>query len=215
MVPLQHRTEVLMAGMAGCGPEGGASGPAHMARAYHEALGVSFQSADPQKYLDALLYRLTLAWGTEITSFSLTPDAAAVSFAICDLVSREPAKTGTRKYAGTQPGAKATPKKQQQNEKLNSMAVDEDVKGSGTQVGCAAGVGAEEDEEVRPEMPHKEPSYKNARWLRKRPGAPRWMQKICRLLEDFMEADETEAETDMGAVVSEFWRIVPNLERMP
>ena len=96
MVPLQHKTEVLMAGVAGWGPEGGAWGPAHMAQAYHDALGVSFHSADPQNYLDALLYGLTLAWGTEITSFNLTPDAAAVSFAICDLVSKEPAKTGTR-----------------------------------------------------------------------------------------------------------------------
>ena len=65
-----------------------------MARAYHEALGVSFQSADPQKYLDALLYGLTLARGTEITSFNLTPDAAAVSFAICDPLSKEPARPG-------------------------------------------------------------------------------------------------------------------------
>ena len=48
MVPLQHRTKVLMAGVAGWGPEGGAWISAHMARAYHEALGVSFQSYDPR-----------------------------------------------------------------------------------------------------------------------------------------------------------------------
>ena len=52
---------VLMAGVAGWGPDGGAWSPAHMARAYHEALGVPFHSADPQKYLDALLYGLNLA----------------------------------------------------------------------------------------------------------------------------------------------------------
>ena len=97
MVPLQHRTEVLMARVAGWGPHGGAWSPAHMARAFHEALGVSFQSADPQKYLDALLYGLTLAWGTEVTSFNLILDAAAISFAICDMVSKEPAKSGTQK----------------------------------------------------------------------------------------------------------------------
>ena len=45
MVPLQHRTEVLMAGVAGWGPEGGGWLPAHMARAYHE--GISFQSSYP------------------------------------------------------------------------------------------------------------------------------------------------------------------------
>ena len=48
MVLLQHRTEVLMAGVAGWGPEGAAWVPAHMPRAYHEALGKSFQSADPK-----------------------------------------------------------------------------------------------------------------------------------------------------------------------
>ena len=73
MVPLQHRTWVLMAGVAGWGPEGGGWIPAHMARAYHEALGISFHSSDPQMYLDALLCGLTLAWGTEVTSFHLAP----------------------------------------------------------------------------------------------------------------------------------------------
>ena len=100
-----------MAGVAGWGPEGGTWGPSCMARAYHEALGVAFQSADPQKYLDALLYGLTLAWGTEITSFNLTPNAAAVTFAICDLVSREPARPRGQEYAGAQPGTRSTPKK--------------------------------------------------------------------------------------------------------
>ena len=63
MAPLQHRTQVLMAGVAGWGLEGGGWIPEHMARAYVEALGISFQSFDPQKYLDMLLYGLTLAWG--------------------------------------------------------------------------------------------------------------------------------------------------------
>ena len=192
-----------MAGVADWGPEGGAWGAAHMARAYHEALGVSFHSADPQKYLDALLYGLTLAWGTDLTSFNLTPDATAVSFAICDLVSKEPARIGTWKYAGTQRGTKSTPKKQPSSEKAHGMGVDEDVKRRDSQVGCDASTGVEEDEVVRIELTHKEPSYKNARWLRKRPGAPRWTEKIYRLLEDLMEADETEAETDIGAVVYE------------
>jgi hypothetical protein len=86
------------------------------------------------------------------------------------------------------------------------MVVDGEAMGGSTQVRGADGDGAEEDGESRPELTHREPSYKNARWLRKRPGAPRWTQKICRLLEGLMEADETEAETDMGAVVSDLWR---------
>ena len=61
---------------------------------------------------------------------------------------------------------------------------------------------------IRPEMTHKQPSYKNARWLRKRPSAPRWTQKIYRLPEDLMEADETEAEMDMEAVVHDLWKIL-------
>ena len=88
------------------------------------------------------------------------------------------------------------------------MAVDEDVKRRESQVGCDADAGAEEDEVVRPEMTHKEPSYKNARWLRKRPGAPRWTQKNMQAAEDLMEAHETEAEADMGAVVYELWKIL-------
>ena len=67
-----------MAAVAALRPDGGAWSPAHMARAYHEALGVSFHSADPQKYLDALLYGLNLAWGTQITSFNLIPKSCAV-----------------------------------------------------------------------------------------------------------------------------------------
>ena len=108
MVPLQHRTEVLMAGVVRWGPKGGAWGPTHMAPVYHGALGISFQSAGPKKYLDALLYGLTLAWGTEIMSFNWTPDDAAVSFAICDLASREPARPRglqIRRHTGGAPSA--------------------------------------------------------------------------------------------------------------
>ena len=83
------------------------------------------------------------------------------------------------------------------------MVVDEEAIGGNTQDCGAAGDGAEEEGESRPELTHRELSYKNARWLRKRPGAPRWTQKICRLMEGLMEADETEAEMDMGVVVSD------------
>ena len=86
----------------------------------------------PQKYLDALLYGLTLAWGTKVTSFHLAPEAAVVSFAICDLVTREPTRAANRKYAGTQPGARTTPKKQQPEEKYHGMVVDEQTIGGNT-----------------------------------------------------------------------------------
>ena len=213
MVPLQHRTEVLMVGVAGWAPEGGAWSPAHMARAFHEALGVSFQSTDPQKYLDALLYGLTLAGGTEVTSFNLPQEAAAVSFAICDMVSKEPAKSGTRKYVGSQAGTKSTPKKQPPSDKKHGMAINGETRRREGRAGGDAGDGAEEEESIRPEMTHKEPSYKNPRWLRKRPGAPRWTQKLCRLLEDLMEADETEEETDVGAIVYEVWKILLDCDK--
>ena len=104
-----------------------------MARAYHEALGVSFQCADPQKYMDALLRSLTLAWGTEVTSFNLMPDVATISFAICDLVSKDPVRLGGRKYAGMQHGGRSTPKKTLRAEKGSSMAVDGGTKGDSCQ----------------------------------------------------------------------------------
>ena len=209
MVPLQQETEVLMAGVAGWGPEGQPWVPPHLARAYHEALGVSFQSSDPQKYFDALLYGLTLAWGTEVTSFHLAPEAAAVSFAICDVMTREPTRAANKRYAGAQPGARSTPKKQPPEEKLHNMAVDHEATAGDAQARGASGDGADDEEgEHRPELTHKDPSYKNARWLRKRPGAPRWTQKICRLLEGLMEADEIAEEVDMGAVVDDLWGIL-------
>ena len=202
-----------MVGVAGWGPDGGAWSSAHMARAFHKALGVSLHSAYLQKYLDALLYGLTLAWGTEVTSFNLTPDTAAVSLAICDLVSKEPAKSGARKYAGSQTGAKLTPKKQSSSEKNHGLGVDEETKRGEGQVRCDAGARVEEVDVVRPKMTHKEPSYKNAWWLRKRPGSPHWTKKICRLLEDLMEANETEAEADMGAMVYELCKILLDCDK--
>ena len=74
-------------------------------------------------------------------------------------------------------------------------------------MGTAPGDGTGEEDDARPEMTHKEPSYKNAQWLRKRQEAPRWTQKLCRLLEGLMEADETELETDIGLVVEDMWKI--------
>ena len=43
MVPLQHRLEVLMSGVAGWGPRATQWSPTQLARSFHEALGVSFQ----------------------------------------------------------------------------------------------------------------------------------------------------------------------------
>ena len=116
-----------MAGVAGWASDGGSWGPSTMATAFHEALGISFQSADPQKCMDTLLYGLTMAWGTEVTSFNLSRDAAAVSFAICNVVSKEPARSRGKKYACSPPSEKATPKKGQQLEKGSRMALDDEA----------------------------------------------------------------------------------------
>ena len=75
--------------------------------------------------MDTPLYGLTMAWGTEVTSFNLSQDVAAVNFAIRDLVSKEPAKFGGRKYACSSPSGKAMPKKGQQVEKWSKMALDD------------------------------------------------------------------------------------------
>ena len=173
MVPLQHSTEVLMAGVAGWGLDRGSWGPSSMARAYHEALGVSLQSAYPHHELDARLYGLTLIWGTKNTCFHLPSVAAAVSFAISDLVSKELVRHGGQIYAGTEAGMRYTPESLQ-TEKCVSIAVDEEAKGEHIQVGGTAGVGAREEDKGRPEMAHTEPRYKNAVWVHKTPGAPRW-----------------------------------------
>ena len=94
------------------------------------------------------------------------------------------------------------------------MAVDHEATGGDAQARGALGDGAEDEEgERRPELTHKEPSYKNARWLRKRPGAPRWKQKICQLLEGLMEADEIAEEVDMGAVVDDLWGILLDCDK--
>ena len=63
MVPLQHRLEVLMSGVAGWGPGATQWSTPQLARSFHEALGVSFQSPDPQHHMDAMLYGLTMARG--------------------------------------------------------------------------------------------------------------------------------------------------------
>ena len=84
-----------------------------------------------------------------------------MSFAICDVVTRELSRAVNRKYTGTQPGMRSTPKKQQPEEKYHDMVVNEEAVGGNTQVRGAAGDGAEEDGENRQELTHKEPGDKN------------------------------------------------------
>ena len=142
--------------------------------------------------MDALLYGLTIAWGTEVTSSNRTPDAAAVSFAICDVVSTEPARLGGQEYACAHQGSKTTPKKKPTADSGSSMALDEDHKGDHGTAGNATCPGSEEvgdDDEGQPEMTQKKPNYKNAPWLRKRPSMPRWTQQLYQILEGPLEAD--------------------------
>ena len=194
MVPHQHRLEVLMAGVAGWGLDVGSWSAPRMARSFHEALGISFASADPKKYVDVLLHAVTPAWGAEVTSFDLLPDAAAMSFAICDQVTQEVHKVPQKRQTTTPAKSRSTPKKGGASGGTIPMQVDNgnigagggDAGGGTEAVEGAGDVAHEEDEE----MTHKRPSYSNARWLRKRPGAPRWTQKMCRLLEGWMESDE-------------------------
>ena len=121
-------------------------GFANMARAYHEALGISFPSTNPHKCLDVLLYELSFASRTEVISRNLASSVATLSFAMCDLVSRDPASKGSRKTAGTQLGASFTPKKQPPNEKFQGMAMDEKARRDNTQVSGALRVGADKDD---------------------------------------------------------------------
>ena len=117
------------------------------------------------------------------------------------------------KECGQQGRDEIDAKKAAGQREYHGTAVDDETRRRECHVGSDAGDGAEEEESTRPEMTHKEPSYKNARWLRKRPGAPRWTQKLCRLLEDLMEADETEEETGVGAIVYEIWKILLDCDK--
>ena len=45
-------------------------------------LGVSFVASEMQKYKDAVLFGLTMAWGVEIQSFHLLRDHSRVNFAM-------------------------------------------------------------------------------------------------------------------------------------
>ena len=151
--------------MAGWSPQGGFWGPSNMVRAFHEAVGVSFLSTDPQKCMDALLYGLTMSWDTKVTSFNLNPDAAAVSFPICNVVSKEPTGLEGRKYASATKGSRMTPKKQAVAERGLGMAIDDKQKGDHGNAGTATCTGsgvAGDDDEGQQEMTHKEPNYKNA-----------------------------------------------------
>ena len=190
-----------------------------MARSFHEALGISFASADPQKYVDILLYGLTLAWGAEVTSFDLPPDAAAVSFAICDQATQEVHKVPQKRQTTTPAKSRSTPKKGGPSGGLIPMQVDDGNIGAGggdagggegTEAVEGAGDVAQEEDE---EMTHKRPSCRLARWLRKRPGAPRWTQKICRLLEGWMESDEDGSEHDLGSMIEELWQVLLDCDK--
>ena len=210
MFPLQHRLEVLMSGVAGWGPGATQWSTPQLAWSFHEALGVSFQSPDPQHYMDAMLYGLTMAWGAEVTSFNLSQEAAAVSFAVCDVVSKEPVKS-ERKYTKPTSGARTTPKKAPAVDSGCSMALDGAVDGApATERGGASEGGG--DDKVQ-EHSYREPSFRNARWMRKRPGAPRWTQKLCRFLERLMEAEDTENTTEVEDIIHDVWRILLDCDK--
>ena len=74
------------------------------------------------------------------------------------------------------------------------------------------------DEEGEPkdenkEVSHRHPSYRNARWLRMRLGAPRWAKKNCRLLEGWMETDEIGIETELGSMIKDPWKILVDCDK--
>ena len=172
MIPLQHRTEVLVAGVAGWSRDGVSCSAVKLARTFHETLGISFQSPNPQRYVDALLYGLTLAWGVEVTAFSLSAEEAAVGFAVCDLIAKPPGKSASRRGGVGIKGERHSQGKNAKPETNSGTALDEEA---GAGAGECEAAAAEEDEED--ELTYKEPSFKNVRWMRKRPGAPRWTVK--------------------------------------
>ena len=96
------------------------------------------------------------------------------------------------------------------------MAIDDEAGDGHVQQVHTQSRGADDagdDDETGREMSYKHPGCCKARWLRKRPGAPRWTPKLCRLLERLIEEDETEVETDMGIVVEDTWKILLDCDK--
>ena len=95
---------------------------------------------------------------------------------------------------------------------LCGMALDEEAgAGAGEREGGGGPAAAEEDEED--ELTYKEPSFKNARWMRKRPGAPRWTVKLCRLVERLMEAEESETATEVSTIIDDVWQLLLDCDK--
>ena len=66
-VPVQHRGQVLQAGIDGWQPSmHKGMTTSKMALLLRQGLGVSFVASEIQKYKDAVLFGLTMAWGVEI-----------------------------------------------------------------------------------------------------------------------------------------------------
>ena len=209
MIPLQHRTEVLVAGVAGWSRDGVSWSAVKLARTFHETLGISFQSPHPQWYVDALLYGLTLAWGVEVTAFSLSAEEAAVGFAVCDLIAKPPRKSASRRGGVGIKGERHSQGKNAKPETNSGMALDEEAgAGAGEREGGGGPAAAEEDE-----LTYKEPSFKNAKWMRKRPGAPRWTVKVCRLVERLMEAEESETATEVSTIIDDVWQLLLDCDK--
>ena len=92
------------------------------------------------------------------------------------------------------------------------MAIDDKAGGEHAPQVLIQGSGAEDDDGQQ-ETSYKDPSNSNARWLRKRLGAQRRTPKLCCLLESLMKAEETEAETEVGAILEDIWKILLHCDK--
>ena len=154
-----------------------------------------------------LLYGLTLAWGLEVTAFSLSVDEAAVGFAVCDC--QAACKMASRRGGVGIKGERHSQGKNAKPETNSGMAVDEEAgAAAGEREGGGGLAAAEEDE-----LTYKEPSFKNARWMRKRPGALRWTGKLCRLLQRLMEAEESETVTEVSTIIDDVWQLLLDCDK--
>ena len=100
-----------------------------------------------------------------------------------------------------------------------AMALDTDapalaLESGGTEHGAGAGGDHNgEPKDEYEELPHRHPSYRNAQWLKKRPGAPNWTPKICRLLEGWMGADEAGSKSELGAMIDDLWKVMLDCDK--
>ena len=181
---VEHRGQVLHAGVDGWQPsmQKGVT-TSKIAVLLQQGMGVSCVVSEMHKYKDAVLFGLTMAWGVEVQSFDLLPEHSHVNFTMLRVLTdvegeamspQRGTQVGDQQYTGKIPRGRHRPAGTKVPMQEDNADRKEDEVG-------------EEGDEAR--VTHRVLTAKLAKMMRKRPGAPRWTQKLCRML-DYWLTDE-------------------------